>query len=267
MFKAALEKLGALVNPVGPIGEIISPSEVYKSRLGLPIASPHVQRAKMAAPAHLEHTLAPVRFIRIEEVAHAPHNRVEQVSAYVEAHWSPVYAKTDSADLATIIIASQTQIGWSVTERESEQSRLARRAQQNAEDFIQVLQSTHIQASDAFYDGYYETIAGNDPVILDGEILRGEATYEWNADGTRGAMTHDGIVRGGTQIRGRQQYNAATKGMIHWDKTFAAQREAAQAEAASRPVRNVRRAMESYRGELPMHNAVGINFRKDKRAV
>lgn len=119
-----------------------------------------------------------------------------------------------------------------------------------------------MQASDAFYDGIYETIPGNDPIILDGQILRGEATYDEN-----GKMTHDGIVRGTMITKGRREYNERTKGFIHWDKAFAAQREAAQAEYASRPVRNVRRALEACQGELPMHRPVGINFRKDKRAV
>lgn len=266
MIRAALRKLGALIDPVGPIGEFASPADVYKTRLGLPTQSPHTVRANLtAAKAQIEHGLAAPRFASLDEAA--PYDRVRQVSAYVEEHWSPVYAKTESADLATILLNSQKQIGWHITQRESEQSRLARKAQQNAEDFIEVLQSCQVQASDAFYDGYYETIAGNDPVVLDGEILRGEATYEWNEDGSRGAMIHDGIVRGGTQIRGRQQYDRATRGMVHWDKGFAAQREAAQAEYASRPVRNVRRAMEDCKNALPMWRATGINFRRDKRAV
>lgn len=261
MIRAALDRLGALLNPVGPIGEIVSPADVYKTRQGLPISAPHVARANLTvSKAQVEHGLAAPRFASLDESA--PHDRVRQVSAYVEEHWSPVYAKTESADLATILLNSQKQIGWHVTQRESEQSRLARKAQQNSEDFIEVLQSCQVQASDAFYDGIYETIPGNDPIILDGQILRGEATYDEN-----GKMTHDGIVRGTMITKGRAEYRERTKGFITWDAGFAAQREAAQAEYASRPVRNVRRAMEDCQNALPMYRNVGINFRKDKRAV
>jgi hypothetical protein len=256
-----LDAIRKAVDPRGPLGEVLSPSEVFKDRLGLPIAAPHTARAVLAASKEqVEHALAAPRFASLDESA--PPNRVRQVSAYVEEHWSPVYAKTDSTDLATILVTSQQQIGWTVTQRESEQSRLARRAQQNAEEFAEVLQSMQIQASDEFYVGYYETIPGNDPVILDGEILRGEATYDEN-----GKMTHDGIVRGGTYIRGRKHYNAATKGFITWDKGAWAEHERAQAEYASRGVRNVRRALEDCQNALPLWRPVGINFRRDRRSA
>ena len=126
------------------------------------------------------------------------------------------------------------------------------------------MQSTQIQASDEWANGYYETIPGNDPVILNGEILRGEATYDEN-----GKMTHDGIVRGGTMITGgRRQYRAATKGMVTWDKAAWKLHEEAQAEMASRPVQNVRRAMEAIAGEVrPMWTPTGVNFRRDRRSA
>ena len=78
-------------------------------------------RAKMAAPAHLEATLAAPRFASLEESA--PKDRVRQVSAFVEERWSPVYRKTDSTDLAAILLASQEQVGWQVTQHESQASR------------------------------------------------------------------------------------------------------------------------------------------------
>ena len=240
---------------------------MFKERQGVPITSPHTTRVILHAPKeHVERSIAAPRFVGIEESA--PPNRVRQVSAYVEEHWSPVFRGTESRDLVEILLASQDQIGWQVTQRESEQSRLARRAHQNAEEFVEVLQSTQIQASDEFYVGYYETIPGNDPVILDGEILRGEATYETNPDGSQGRMTHDGIVRGGTMFYGRKHYNSATKGFVQWDKGAMEAREMAQAEMASRPKRNVRQAMEAIAGEaLPMWRPTGLNFRRDRRSA
>jgi hypothetical protein len=257
---AALKKL---LDPRGPLGSVVSPSEVFKERLGLPIQSPHVARAVLTAPKEqVEHALALPRFVALDEAHVVPEGRVRQVSAYVEEHWQPVYRHTESTDLATILLASQEQIGWTVTQRESQQSRLARRAQQNAEQFVEVLQSMQVQASDAFYNGVYETIPGNDPIILDGEILRGEATYDEN-----GRMTHDGIVRGTMITKGRAEYRERTKGMVAWDKGAWQEHLRVEAEMASRPVRNVRRAMEDCKNELPMWRPVGINFRRDRRSA
>lgn len=259
-----LDGIKKALDPRGPLGDVVSPSIVFKERQGVPITSPHTTRVILHAPKEqVERSIAAPRFVTVENAVDVPSDRVRQISAYIEEHWSPVYASTESADLLDIILASQKQVGWSVTQRESEQSRLARRAHQNAEEFVEVLQSAQIQASDAFYDGYYETIAGNDPVILNGEILRGEATYDEN-----GKMTHDGIIRGGTQIRGRQQYDRATKNYVQWDKGAWAERERQQSEMESRPKRNVRRAMEAIAGEkLPMWSPTGMNFRRDRRSA
>lgn len=197
----------------------------------------------------------------------APKDRVRMVSAFVEEHWSPVYASTDSADLVTILLASQQQVGWRVTQRESQASRQARRSRQNAEDFIEIAQRCQIQASDAFYDGYYETVPGNDSLILDGEVMKGEAAYYRNPDGSRGAMYHDGTVTGGTMIRGRTQYRTKTKGMVHWDAGFLRERAAAEAEMQSRPVRNVKAALEAKAGEvLPMRRILA-NPRYDRHSA
>jgi hypothetical protein len=263
-----IDGLKKLVDPLGPLGEVVSPSEVYKTRLGLPTQSPHVARARMEAPADVERALALPRFVALGDAHNVPANRVSQVGAYIEEVWAPVYRRTESADLVEILLASQEQIGWQVTQRESNDSRLARKARQNAEEFVEVLQSAQIQATDEFYNGILETVAGNDPIILDGEILRGEATYETNEDGSRGKMIHDGIVRG-TMIRGgRKEYNDRTKGYVHWDKGAWEKHLAAEAEMASRPVRNVRRAMEAVAGEaLPMWKPTGINFRRDRRSA
>jgi hypothetical protein len=264
-----LDGLKKLVDPRGPLGDVVSPDITFKERQGVPTTSPHTTRAILHAPKeHVERSIAAPRFVALADANDVPSDRVRQVSAYVEEHWSPVYDSTQSADLLEIILASQRQVGWAVTQRESEQSRLARRAHQNAEDFVEVMQTCQIQASDEWANGYYETIAGNDPCVIDGEILRGEATYEWNEDGSRGKMIHDGIVRGGTMITGgRREYRAKTKGYVHWTKDDLPERARQQAAFDARPVQNVRRALEDCQNALPMYRCVGINFRKDRRAV
>ena len=81
-------------------------------------------------------------------------------------------------------------------------------------------------------------------------------------------MTHDGIVRGTMITKGRSEYNERTKGYVHWDKGFVQQRYAALAEEDSRPVRNVRRALEATAGEvLPTWRPVGLNMRRDRRSA
>jgi hypothetical protein len=147
-----------------------------------------------------------------------------------------------------------------VTQRQSQTTRA--RAPVSAEQFQEIAQSLQIQASDEFYNGIMETVPGNDPIVLDGEVLRGEATYD--ADGK---MTHDGIVRGTVITRGRSEYNERTKGMVTWDKGFLAQREAALREEASRPVRNVAANLDRVRGEvLPMRRLLANPIR-DRRSA
>jgi hypothetical protein len=197
----------------------------------------------MAAPADVERALAPSRFVPLSEAVDVPKDRVRQVSAFVEEVWAPVYATTTSTDLATILVVSQQQTGWTVTQRQSASSR--QRARLSAEQFIEQLQSTQIQASDDWANGYYETIPGNDPIWIDGKRLTG-----------------------GTRITGgRREYAEKTKGMVLWDRGFIEQRNAAMAEMDSRPVRNVQRNLERVAGEvLPMRRLVA-NPRRDRRSA
>lgn len=258
-----LRFLERLADPVGPLGSILSPSVTFKERQGLPISSPHVQRVDLerTGQSQVAVALAPSRFVPAAEAIDVPASRVRQVSAFAEERWEPVHLKTDSTDMMEILRASETVIGWNVTQQPSASSRA--RNKMNSEDFREIVESLQIQASDEHLNGYYETIPGDDPVILDGQILKGEATYDEN-----GRMTHDGTIRGGTMITGgRAEYREKTKGFIHWDKGGLEQREKAIAELNSRPVRNVRRAMESYAGELPMWKPTGINFRRDRRSA
>lgn len=257
-----------VLDPNGPIGEFFSPSDVYKTRLGLPIQAANSQRVQLETSAQVEKALAPAKFVTAAE-AQPPKNRVKQVSAFIEERWTPVYETTSSTDLGEILRASQTLKGWVVKQavrsaycdctraRFSKDGReyvhrecgRARKHLSN-EQFVEVAQSAQLQPTDSFYVQYATTIPGKDPVILDGQVLTAR-------DGT--------VITGGTQIQGRKHYNQVTKDMPHWDKGFVARREAALAEEASRPVRNVKRALEAVAGErLPMHRPVGVNLRRDR---
>jgi hypothetical protein len=238
--------LRRLADPRGPLGEVVSPAIVFKERQGLPIAAPHTQRA-------------PARFIAAADAIDVPIERVRQVSATLEEVWEPVYRPIDSTDLFTLLHTQPELLGWNVTTRALTRAR--RYLRDEEEERIQSLQ---VIPSDAYYNGIYETIPGNDPIVLDGEVLRGTPTY--NPDGS---IKHDGILRGTVITGGRAEYRRRTKGFVHWDKGFVAAREAAQAEMASRPVRNVRRALEATAARcLPTWQPVGINPRRDRtRAV
>ena len=106
------------------------------------------------------------------------------------------------------------------------------------------MQSLQIQASDAFYDDYYVTVPGTDTIEVDGKTLTG-----------------------GTRIRSRTEYNEKTRGMMPWGPGVAEARQSAQAEMASRPVRNVARNLERMKGEcLPMRRLLA-NPRRDRRSA
>jgi hypothetical protein len=274
--------LDKVIDPRGPIGEWLSPSITFKPRAGLPIAAPFSARAEMGTSAEVERALAAPRFVRADE-ADAPANRVRQVSAFVAERWAPVYAKTESMDLVEILRASETLIGWQVTQHvhsahcdctharfeiESDGRMVHHacgRARKpiSAEAFNEIVKSMQVQSTDDFYNGVYETIPGNDPIVLEGELLCGQPTYD-----SEGRMTHDGIIRGTMIKGGRREYRERTKGFVHWDKGFLEQRKIALAEEASRPVRNVQRALDATKGRvLPMRRIVGINPRYDRKSA
>lgn len=237
-----LEHLREFLNPRGPIGEILSPSDVFKSHAGLPIQAPHSVQVALLAPTDIERALAPVRFVSVEEAPEVPKDRVRQVSAFIEEVWQPVYRATDSTDIATILRISQELIGWTVRQRASVSSQARHRL--SAEQFEEVALSAQIQASDEFYNGLLETVPGNDPFYFDGKLLHGT------------------II-----TKGRTEYNQRTKGFVHWDRGFDAQRQAAQAEMDSRPVRNVKRALEHTAGQvLPMRKLLA-NPRYDRQSA
>jgi hypothetical protein len=193
----------------------------------------------MAAPSDIAQALAPSRFVSLAEAIDVPPSRVRQVSAFIEEHWSPVYRTTASTDLVAILLASQEQLGWKVTQRQSAASRI------HNDDFMEVVQSAQIQAKDDIYNQYYPTIPGNDPIEIDGKT-----------------------ITGGTRITGgRREYREKTKGFAHWDVGFVKARQAALAEEASRPVRNVRKNLERVAGEsLPMRRILA-NPRVDRHSA
>jgi hypothetical protein len=236
------DALRKVLDPRGPAADVLTTDSAWKERVGLPISAPHRQRVELAAPAHAEAALAVAspRFVAASETPDVPRDRVRQVSAFIEECWSPVYATTRSTDMAEILRASETLVGWNVRQRLAASAR----AKMTAEQFAEVIATAQIQATDDFLVGYYETIVGNDSIVIDGKK-----------------------VTGGTYIRSRNHYREATKNYVHWDKGVLEERRKAEAEMASRPIRNVRANLERVAGEcLPMRRLLP-NPRYDRKAA
>lgn len=233
-----LEKLGALVDPRGPLGEVLSPSEVYKERIGLPVSAPHVMRDGGFRQTTI--ALAPQRVIAAEEVK-VPYSRVRQVSRYVEEHYAPVYDVPQFSGLAEAMRANTTVVAWTVTQvarsphcdcakarLNMEAGTLVHKACGRArrrvsdEEFAEHLARLQFIPSDDFYNTDYPTIPGKDPIVVDGKVLRGEPVYR------DGKMVHDGIIRQSTRMtRGRREWREKTKGMVLWDKGVVKERQKA----------------------------------------
>jgi hypothetical protein len=238
--KKVVDKLKKLVDPRGPLGEVLSPSEVFKERAGLPVSTPHVQRDVNFVPASAL-VLQPPQFKKAEELAHVPISRMRLVSRYIEEHYQPVYDTPRFSGMAEAIRANTTVIGWNVTQTirsphcdclqatlEMEQGKLIHRECGRArrhisdEDLVEHLQRLQIAPSDEFYNTDYPTIPGKDPIVVDGKVLRGEPVYR------DGKMVHDGIIRQSTRMtRGRREYREKTKNMVLWDKGVVKERQKA----------------------------------------
>ena len=181
----------------------------------MPIAVSQNQRVE-PIPVSFEEVAkacAPERFVDATHVV--PKSRVRQVSPYIEEHYKPVYATAKgSNDLAEIVRAGQTLIGWVITQRprspfcDCQKARFGkedgqmvhrecgrRRAPLSDQEVVERALSAQVQASDEFYRGFYETIPGTASAIIDGVP-----------------------VTGGTLISSRKDYNEKTKGFVHWDK-------------------------------------------------
>jgi hypothetical protein len=233
-----LRWLAKLVDPRGPVGEIVSPSEVFKSRAGLPIESPHTLRADQSIydPAAIRYSLRPTQFVALG-TQEPPKYLQRQVSRYVEEVWTPAYATTKSENIADIIRAGQTLVGYRVSERavspqcDCENAKftvidgelahgkcgrpMAYIGAEHSEDIAEHVRSLNIAQADDNYNDFYPTIRGTDSV-----------------------MTPAGPAKGGTRItRGRAQYRERTAGMVHVDgsaENYVFQRNLAEGQERKR---------------------------------
>jgi hypothetical protein len=256
--------LARFLDPIGPLGAILSPSIVFKPRQGIPLSVPPALRGQApTTTVDIEKHLQISRVLTAD--AEVPSSRVRVISAFVEEHFQPIYdIPIGSTDLAAIAKAAQhpTIIGWKVTQHARKEAQA--KAPMSKEEFVEHVQSLHFpEMSDEAYNQYLDFVKGNDPCIVDGNVLRGTPTFD-----SDGRMTHDGVIRGGTQIRGgKRDYREKTKGYAHVDQGWWKNHIAALAEESSRPVRNVKRMLEAVKGEsLPMWSPVGINPRKDRQS-
>jgi hypothetical protein len=240
------EAIKKIVDPAGPIGEVLSPADVYKSRLGLPTTTPQVQRDTGFLPIE-ERFLAPQRFVAADAVV-APASRVRQVSRYVEEHYSPVYDTPRSSGLAEALRASTTVVGYNIRQvartpycdcRSArltlEDGQLVHRAcgrarkKVAAEDFVEHVRTLQLAPSDEFYNTFYPTIPGPDAV-----------------------QTDAGLAKGGTQIRGgRREWREKTDGWVVWDKGVVKEREKAYAAEQQKWIDGVRPLAERALARLP----------------
>jgi hypothetical protein len=245
MFRRAIEALRRAVSPEGPIGEFLSPSDVFKTRAGLPVSSPRAYaQLAVAAPvdfAEIEKACAPQRFVVVNE-GEAPKSRERVVSLYIVETWRPVYELPKGDSIMEIAMAAQSPrlLGWTVVQtprapfcdctvasftkrdgafihRECGRSRAAL----TSAEIVARAKTAQMQPSDAFYEGYYETIPGKDRGIVEGvEVV------------------------GGTQIRSRRDYQQKTKGWVHWDRGTPAAVEKAKAEANAKRAAHLNRVIE-----------------------
>lgn len=242
-----IDKVRKALDPRGPIGNVVSPSDVFKERAGLPVSAPHTDRYRDFNPIAPEMLAAP-RFVTIYEIdpVAVPLSRMRLASPYIEEHFEPVYASPEGLSYAEVMRRGNVLVGWTITQRARSPHcdclqatlehdhdgvlihRQCGRARKRVEDadFAEHILRLQFAPSDDFYNMYYETIPGNDPVIMeDGKVLKGAPKYN-----RKGQMIHDGTIRGGTQIRqGRRQYRTLTKNMVLWDKGVVKEREKAYA--------------------------------------
>jgi hypothetical protein len=241
-----LERLKAFLDPRGPLGAVLSPADVYKERAGLPVSSPHVARDIDFKPVDAA-ALAPVRFVSVYE-AKPPASRVRQVSRYIEEHWSPVYATTDSKNFQQILKASQTLVGWRIEQKarsphcdcgqatleQGPDGKLVHKACGRAkapvsdDDIVEHIQSLSFAPADDFYNTFYPTIPGNDAI-----------------------MTEKGPAKGGTQMTGgRREYREKTKGWVQWDAGVVRERDKAYAAEQKAWIDGVRPRVEKDSKQL-----------------
>jgi hypothetical protein len=221
--KAFLEKM---LDPRGPLGAVISPSDVFKERSGLPIDAPHTMRLQaQKAPDFAEHALAPERVESTTAIV--PNGRIRMVSAYVEERWSPIYAQpTSITEAIRAVNTANNIVGWRVSQFvradvcdcpgakfENDHGKVAHVAcgraapsKCDADDYIENIASLSIPAADDSYNVFMPTVPGQDSIA-----------------------TPFGIAKGGTRItQGRREYREKTAGFAHWDSGTMTERARAQ---------------------------------------
>ena len=214
MFRRAIETLRRVFDPRGPAADILSTDSFFKERAGLPYSVGHRQRAELAplSVEQIERACAPERYAVAGEID-VPYSRERVVSPYIIERYKPV-------------MAGMQIVGWRVVQEPRSQfcdclhARWSkeggemvhtacgrRRAPLTDAEIVEKVMTVQMQPSDAFYDGYYETIPGKDRGVVEGvEVV------------------------GGTRIRSRRDYQQKTKGWVHWDRGTPAAVEKALAE-------------------------------------
>ena len=167
-------------------------------------------------------TLAPPRVESI--TADVPAKRREQISPFVEERWEPVAVSFDPDEVSVEQMAQHLFAGdlpvahWRVTQHVTIKQSWTSLSEVERQEVLQSIGQYH-RHEDHIYNGYYPTIRGTDvahhepgqpgmKAFQGGRALRGRPSFD--ADGR---MTHDGTIRGGTEIRGgRREYREKTKG-------------------------------------------------------
>jgi hypothetical protein len=228
MLKKASEFFRKFLDPTGPIGEVVSPSDVFKSHAGLPYQVGLRQRAELAPLSfeQVQRACAPERYYAKGEIE-VPLSRERVVSPYILERYSPVMAGMEIVGYR-VIQEPRSQFCDCLSARWSREGGTMvhvqcgrRRAPISDEQIIEKALSIQMQPSDAFYDQYYVTIPGNDKGVVDGME-----------------------VKGGTRISSRREYNERTKGWVHWDKGTPAAVDKAVKEEKEQRKANVARVVE-----------------------
>jgi hypothetical protein len=199
-----------------------------KIKTGQVVLAP--SRHKSLAVAIAKH-LAPERFVAYG-AEEAPAQRVREINEYVEERWVAIPAPI--ANMAQVANGIVPIAGWKITQhvRYAPQTLDAMSPEERQEK----LQSIGVQTNDdAVYSGFYPTLRGRDVAHYD-ESKQGMAAYQGGA-ALRGeaTATHDGVIRGGREIRGgRTEWKKAMKesNCEIWDRGWFKHADRIKAEKA-----------------------------------
>lgn len=194
--------LRKLADPRGPLGEVASPFDIYKSGRGLPFSVGHRQRAELAPIPieEIQRACAPEKRYAKGEIE-VPYSRERVVSPYILERYSPVM---DGMAITGWRVSQEPRSQFCDCQRakfsKSDDQMVhaacgRRRAPLSDEEVIEKALSVQMQPGDGFYSQYAVSIPGNDSAVIDG-------------------MT----VKGGTWVRSRKHHRELTRGMVFWDK-------------------------------------------------